>query len=352
MKKITFWFFFLLLNLVCFGQNKIEISGGIDFYYGINPLDVNQEKNPIFVSSNELNSTSINLGLIEFKFKPNKQSRFLITPAFGTYMNNNYGSEKSNTRWIYEGYIGFSPRTKTNEWIDVGIFSSPFTFETPKSWDQIAYTRSLAPELVPYYVNGIRYQNELSKNYKLSLFLLNGWQKIEIQKKIPSLGTQLEWRKNKEYINWTTYLGNEKTEYTPNLGFRFFSEVSWAHESEKLRTQACLYAGIQQVNDKGLKNWWQINGIIDYKLGQKSDIYLRYEYFYDCNKIQIQTPINAIGFKGHVSSLGFSHRVAEHMLFRLEGKTLLSKKENELFYFRNQYSNFLPLLFANITILF
>jgi hypothetical protein len=68
----------------------------------------------------------------------------------------------------------------------------------------------LAPEFVPYYVSGIRYQNELSNQLKLSLFLLNGWQKIQWQKKIPSLGTQLEWKNKKEFLNWTTYIGNEK----------------------------------------------------------------------------------------------------------------------------------------------
>ena len=216
----------------------------------------------------------------------------------------------------------------------------------------MAYTRALAPEFVPYYISAIRYQNELSKYFKLSLFLLNGWQKIELQKKIPSLATQIEWRKNKNYLSWTTYTGNEKTESTQNLGFRFFTEMSWAHETNKFRTQLCFYSGVQQFNIGVLKNWWQINGILDYKFGKKSDIYFRQEYFHDPNKIQIQTAINALGFSGHVSSLGFTHRATDQLFLRLEAKTLFGKRENELFYFQNQYSNYLPLLFANITILF
>lgn len=350
--KFVFLGSFLLSFYLCQGQNKLEISGGIDLYYGVNPFDAKQQNTPIYVSSNQLNSLSINLALVEFKFRPNSRFRFQLTPAFGSYMNSNYISEKKHFRWIYEGSVGISPSKKNNQWIDFGVFSSPYTFETPKSWDQLAYTRSLAPEFVPYYVTGLRYQNELSKKYKLSLFLMNGWQKIGLQKKIPSLGTQLEWRKNRNYINWTTYAGNEKSDVSPNFGLRIFTELSWSHETEKFKTQACFYSGLQKVENEGMKNWWQVNGLVDYKLGTKSDIYFRHEYFYDPNKIQIQTPTTAIGFAGHVSSLGFTHKATNHLLLRLETKTLMGKRENELFSFQKQFSNYLPLLFANITILF
>ncbi|MFM7682831.1 MAG: outer membrane beta-barrel protein [Bacteroidota bacterium] len=343
---------FLLTFFWHYAQNKLEISGGIDLYYGINPLDMKQENIPMYVSSNQLNSLGINLALIDFKYRPKERLRIQLTPAFGSYMNSNYASVKKQLRWIYEGSFGFLLNKKNSQWIDLGVFSSPYTFETPKSWDHLSYTRSLAPEFVPYYVTGLRYQNELSKNYKLTLFLMNGWQKIELQKKIPSLGTQLEWRKNKDYINWTTYAGNEKSDVSPNFGLRFFSELSWSHETEKFRSQACVYSGLQNIVNQGMKNCWQVNGLFDYKLDTKSDIYFRYEYFHDPNKIQIQTPSNAIGFIGHASSLGFTYKATKHLLLRLEAKTLFGKRENELFYFQKQFSNYLPLLFTNITIRF
>lgn len=350
--RTRFNLFALLISASFYAQNKLEISGGIDVYYGLNPMDLEQENIPIYVSSNQLNAASINLGLIDFKYKIKDRLRFQLTPAIGSFMKSNYAAEKEYVRWIYESSIGFSPRKRNSEWIDFGIFSSPYTFETPRSWDQIAYTRSIAPEYVPYYSSGIRYQNELTKNYKLTLFLFNGWQKIELQKKIPSLGTQLEWKKDKEYVSWTTYTGNEKTDFTPNFGFRFFTELSWAHETEKFRTQACLYSGLQQIKNEGLKNWWQINGIFDYKFGKKSHAYVRQEYYYDPHKIQIYTPTNAIGFSGFVSSLGFAHKVSDHLIFRLEGKSLFSNRENQLFTIKGKQSDFLPLIFANVTVLF
>jgi len=108
----------LILSFICsffsfYGQNKLEISGGIDLYYGLNPLDFNQENVPIYVSSNQLNSLDINLALVDFKYRPNNFIRFQLTPAFGSYMNSNYASEKKHFRWIYEGSIGFSLSKKT-----------------------------------------------------------------------------------------------------------------------------------------------------------------------------------------------------------------------------------------------
>ncbi len=77
----TVCFILLLISFSIYGQKKLQISGGIDFYYGLNPMDLNQEVVPIYVSSNQLNSASINLGLVELNYKPSERTRLLISPA-------------------------------------------------------------------------------------------------------------------------------------------------------------------------------------------------------------------------------------------------------------------------------
>lgn len=102
----------ILITLVVysnfFAQSKLEISGGIDLYYGLNPWDLDQENIPIYVSSNQLNSASVNLGLIDFKYKIKDRVRFQLTPAIGSFMNANYAAENKYLRWIYESSIGIS----------------------------------------------------------------------------------------------------------------------------------------------------------------------------------------------------------------------------------------------------
>jgi hypothetical protein len=347
--KVVLILLYILLFQKSFAQ-KFKISGGIDTYYAINPMDLTQKTAPIYVSSNQLNSPSINLALIEFKYQPTEKIRFQLSPAFGTYMNTNYSGEKKHLRWIYESYLGISFGKNKKQWLDIGVYSSPYTFETPKSWDQLMYTRSLAPEFVPYYITGLRYQNEISKKLKLSLFLLNGWQKIGFQNKIPSLGTQLEYKVDKHSISWTTYSGNEKTATQPDFGFRFFTEFSWAFEKNKWKTQTCFYSGWQKIINGKYKNWFQINGLAAYQLTKKSSLTFRQEYFHDPSKIQISTNSTFSGFSGSVSSFGISFKPKEFLLFRVEGKSLYSSKNTGLFILKNQETNWLPLLFVNLSI--
>jgi hypothetical protein len=350
--KIFFFVFLIFFYLKGYSQKKLEISGGMDLYYAINPIDNKEDQIPIFVSSNQLNSSAINLGLIEFKYKLNKQWKFQLSPGFGTYMSANYSGEKKYLRWIYEAFISFSPRKNSTEWLEFGVFSSPYTTETPKSWDHPIYTRSLAPELVPYFISGFRYQNQLFQNLKFSLFILNGWQRIGYKKELPSLGTQFEYKTEKNAFNWTTYSGNEYSSINPKFGFRFFSELSWTYENEKIKTSSCIYSGWQYTTNKSVKNWWQLNGLIDFKISKKTDLVVRQEYFHDPNKIHIQTPLNTIGYRGFVSSIGYFYRPSPNLFLRLEAKSLFGKKETELFLRNGQPTNWLPLLFGNITIIF
>lgn len=74
-------------------------------------------------------------------------------------MNQNYSNEKWFKRWIYEAYI---QRKWQRSSIAMGVFSSPYTHETPKSSDHISYSRSLAPEYVPYYISGLKYNRTIN----------------------------------------------------------------------------------------------------------------------------------------------------------------------------------------------
>ncbi|NJN00112.1 MAG: outer membrane beta-barrel protein, partial [Phormidesmis sp. RL_2_1] len=41
-------------------------------------------------------------------------------------------------------------------WLDAGVFGSPYTNESAISKDHLMYTRSFAPEYVPYYLAGVK----------------------------------------------------------------------------------------------------------------------------------------------------------------------------------------------------
>jgi hypothetical protein len=345
----------LILFVKIYGQTSkfdslLTIHGGVDYYFGVQLTDFKQELAPIYVSHNELNSTSINIALLEISYQPTKSIHFQLSPAFGSYMNANYAGENKNLRWIYEGHIGFKPFTKRDEWLDVGVFASPYTYEFPKSWEQPMYTRSVAPEYVPYYLLGIRYKRKINDRLSLTTFILNGWQHLEIQRKIPSLGTQLEYTNGKNYLSWTTYQGNEKSEINPTFGYRAFSDLSWIYTAEKYKIFSCIYSGFQFKSSKS-NYWGQWNIGFEYKIKNELFLNSRIEHFIDPSNIQISFA-NTPGFICSGLSLGMKYMLSENLFFRMEAKLLRDNGFSGYFKKESEFQRYLPLAFLGLNLRF
>ena len=331
-------------------DSSLQIHGGIDYYFGMQLNDVESKQIPLYVSNNVLGEPTINLALVEISYKPTNRIRFQFSPGFGSYMNSNYAGEKKWSRWIYEGYVGFKPNKKKDEWLDVGVFSSPYTYEFAKGWEQTFMTRALAPEYVPYYLLGARYKKKLSTHFNLTFFLLNGWQHIDFQKKIPSLGTQLEYTKNKHYVSWTTYHGNEKSNQNPLFGYRFFTEMSWIFTSKNVKLLSCGYIGMQQKETKFLP-WGQFNFSGEFKIQDNLFLNSRFEHFVDPHNIQL-VQANTPGFNCSGLSLGLRYNLTNHLTFRFETKALTDNTNAGYFNKKGQQIKLLPLSFLGIQIKF
>lgn len=331
-------------------DSSLTIKGGVDYYLGLQLNDFDQSQVPLFVSHNNLNSGSINLALVEFTYQPSNNFRVQLSPGFGSYMRANYVGENKNLRWIYEGYVGFKPKRKRDEWIDIGVFSSPYTYEFAKTWEQPLFTRSLAPEYVPYYLLGIRYKRKINSKLSLSTYLLNGWQHLEIQQKIPSIGTQLEFTRGKNYLSWTTYQGNEKSQAQSNYGYRFFTELSWIYSTQKYKLYSCGYSGIQLV-DGAPRPWGQVNFAAEYQMVKNLWLNGRIEQFIDPHNIQIRSLSNN-GFSCSGLSLGIHAKVSENFSIRFESKLLMDNSNSEIFSRQGNFTTLLPLSFFGVNVRF
>ncbi|MBK9192094.1 MAG: outer membrane beta-barrel protein [Crocinitomicaceae bacterium] len=146
-----------------------SIGAYLDAYFGYDFNEPAGKDVPLFVSSARHNEFNINLAFIDFRYN-SENFRARVVPAFGTYMNSNYASEPGTLRNLLEANTGFRISKKKNIWIDAGILGSPYTNESAISKDHLMYTRSLAPEYVPYYLCGIKTSFPLGKKTEF-LFL-------------------------------------------------------------------------------------------------------------------------------------------------------------------------------------
>jgi hypothetical protein len=338
---LKLFFPFLLLSFISNSQDSLSVSKDsisklnfevyIDAYYGYNSTQATNHQIPYFVSMNNDNEFSINLAYISASYQDNK-IRAKLTPAFGSYMESNYSSEKNTFKFIQEASVGFKPFKRKNNWIDLGVLASPYTNETAISSDHIAYSRSLSAEYVPYYLCGAKMTLPLSSKLNAYVYLVNGWQQISDVNQRKSLGTQLEYKPNSKHLfNWNTYIGNEKSIQNPVYRNRLFSDIYWTYNLDgKLSFSSCFYVGFQEIQNSKLvdKSWWQGNFLARYSFTEKASISARIEYFSDPNSIQIQS-LNTVttGFETFGASLGFNYKINKFALLRFESRYFNSSKK-------------------------
>lgn len=311
--------------------NKLTIGGYVDLYYGNTFSNTNSNNIPYFVSMARNNELTVNLAYLDLRYN-SENFRARIVPGFGTYMNANYAAEPGSLRNIVEGSAGVK-LSKTKEiWLDAGVLGSPYTNESAISKDHLMYTRSLAPEYVPYYLSGVKLSMPLSSKVNAYLYLLNGWQQIQDNNAGKSLGTQIEYRPDgNNLINWNTYIGDERSVASPESRMRYFTDLYWIYNKNKFSATACVYVGNQiktgspTVQSNNI--WWQGNFIGRYSFTDRISLSGRVEYFNDENNIQI-TPINSVGaFKTFSGGLCLNVKVNENAMFRFEGRHFTSNSE-------------------------
>jgi hypothetical protein len=217
------------------------------------------------------------------------------------------------------------------------------------------YSRSFAPEYVPYYLTGVKLSAPLSKSLTGYVYILNGWQNITDTNTPLSIGTQLEYRPGKRtLINFNTYVGDESSPTNPDFGMRYFGDLYLIFNPEgKFSMTSCIYGGLQQRFTNGIsemQSWWQVNWIGRLNLNTKTSISGRVEYFNDPQEIMLRS-ITSEKFSNVVSSgLGLNHKVNSNAMFRLEYRNFLADKN--IFTFKNQESNFSNLIISSLCVWF
>ncbi len=331
-------------------QGKVTIGGYIDTYYSYDfnkPADGNR---PYFVSMNRHNEVNINLAYIDLKYSTSRlRARFV--PGFGTYIQANYAAEDGALKNIIEANAGVRLFADKNIWLDFGVLGSPFTNESAISKDHLAYTRSFAPEYVPYYLSGAKLTLPLSQKVNVYLYALNGWQQIKDQNSNKAVATQLEFRPNNFLLlNWNTYAGKESSALEPEyVGWRYFSDFYFIYSKNKWSMTGSAYIGSQEQS-AGSATWWNANLIAQYSFTEKFSLVSRVEYFEDDRSVQIIPITDVQGFSAYSSSMGINYKIAENFLFRTEGRVFFS--EDEVYLKEGQSTHNSSMITTNFTVWF
>lgn len=306
-------------------DRAIKIEGYADVYYAWNPATGARQSNPFLVSSAKHNQTSLNLGYLQVRYQ-GKKVRANIAPGLGTYMSSNYSGERGWTKYILEANGGVQISPRGDVWLEAGVFSSPFTNETPVSRDQDMYLRSLAPELVPYFITGFRLSWKPSPKINLAGWVVNGWQVIRDPNRYKSFITQLTWDIHPKFrLYHNIMMGDERHPDAPTLRTRFLNDIylNWKIK-ETLSATACFDVGHQANQDNSGSTWWQINGILRKTFTPQFSVSFRMEYFHDPRGAAVTQLIEGPRFEVFGAGACLNFKLHERSLLRLEGRHLES----------------------------
>jgi hypothetical protein len=308
-------------------QGKVTVEGYIDAYYSYDFNKPASGDRPYFVSMARHNEMTINLAFVDVKYSSTRlRARFV--PGFGTYINVNYAHEPGALKNIVEANAGIKLFKTKSIWFDFGVFGSPYTNESAISKDHLTYTRSFAPEYVPYYLSGVKVSVPLCKKVNAYFYLINGWQQMQDANAGKSIGTQLEYRPTNNWLlNWNTYIGSETTSVNPEFGTRYFTDLFFIYSKGKWSATGCAYIGLQKRDALENASWWQTNLIARYDIARKLSLSVRAEYFDDSNEVLINPITGVSGFHSYSGSLGLNAKPAENAVFRLEYRGFYSTKD-------------------------
>ena len=304
---------------------RVAIGGYIDAYWSYNFNGRGDQYLPYAISSSRNNELNINLTYVDLRYRSDRL-RARIVPGFGTYMNDNYTNESGTLKNIVEANAGVLLSKERKIWLDAGVLGSPYTNESAISKDHLMYTRSLAPENVPYYLSGVKLSVPVSAKVNAYFYLLNGWQVIEDNNEGKSLGTQLEYRPNsKMLINWNTYFGDERSTLRPQFRQRTLMDFFWIYKpSPKWDFTSSAYVGWQEQQGAQTLRWGQFNVIGRYTFNAVYSLSGRLEYFHDPHQVMV-TAQNGVGrFQTYTTGLCLNIKFTDNAMLRFESKYLFS----------------------------
>ena len=352
MAWIVSLFGFLFLPVLALGQikpdttkpvaqdtNPFSFSGYVETYYCYdfgNPSDHNR---PGFVySHNRHNEVNLNLGFVKAAYSTDRVRGNLALMA-GTYANANLANEQGVLQNVFEANAGFRLSKTKNLWIDAGILPSHIGFESAVGKDCGNLTRSLLADNSPYFESGARisYTSQNEKWY-LSALLLNGWQRIQRPEgnQTPSFGHQLTWKPTtKLTVNSSSFIGNDKPDSVRQM--RYFHNLYAVYQpTDGFGITLGFDIGAEQKskNSSSYNTWYSPVVIVKYAVNDAFRLAVRGEYYQDKTGVIIATGTEN-GFQTWGYSLNLDYKVADNVLWRIEGRGLSSR---DPIFMRNQKS--------------
>ncbi len=182
-----------------------------------NPIDNTVVGSTALARNNEIQLSALHFGG-DFNYH-GARARFMT--QFGTRSTvvprNDYSPYKGQYqlanvyRYLSEAYLGYHWKKWYGINLDAGMFMSYIglnSYYQPENWE---YQASFTSDNTPWFFNGVRTQIHPTRNLKVELWLINGWQSYAKFNTMPGIGGNITWMSSKGNVKLLTndYFGTD-----------------------------------------------------------------------------------------------------------------------------------------------
>jgi hypothetical protein len=305
---------------------EIRFDAFVDTYYmyDFNSPGYNEKSHP-FTQPLRHNEFNINLAHLELRLD-GKNIRGALAIHTGTSVKANYAGEINNrelSQFIHEAWAGY--RIAKDLWVDAGIYSAPYGFESWLSRDNKTYSRSFVADFSPYYQTGVKLSWQASSSLSAAIHVINGWQNIAETNNSKAIGISLGYVPSSVLsFTYNNFIGNEQPDSIEGTT-RFYNDLCTRFTaSEHLEFDLTTDYGTQP-KDGSTRDWVGIALIGRYRFAETPySVTLRGEYYKDKYQIIFSTG-TPNGFDGFGLSVNFDVALSSKFLWRTEGRMLDAK---------------------------
>ncbi len=232
-------------------------------------------------------------------------------------------------------------------WVDAGMFRTHVGAEGLMPKENLASSIAIPTYFEPYFQAGVRLNYNPHEKVALYLFALNGYNIYEDNNSKKSFGALVTYAlSDKGNIGYSNYIGDDTPKHADSVSHcKVYQNVFFNYQVKKLKIQVGTDVAVQKNSDisEPDKSAVMFSGLASLKYGacSKFFIYARGEFFQDpqgfMSGVMTDKTGKSTGLKIYGATLGVEYDPTDNTYVRLEGRQLMADKDQEIFYWDEEY---------------
>lgn len=248
--------------------------------------------------------------------------------------------------FIQEANVGFKLAKKL--WFDFGFFRTHIGLESIQPRENIASSLATTTYFEPYFLSGAKLTYQVSKKLALQLNAFNGFNTFVENNKNKAVGLSAYLQPTKNLsITINTITSDESPDSVNISKQRLYNNIYLVYHSKRFDLGAEYNFGMQQHSNlsDSTKTAFMNSALVavKYKQNEHLAVYYRQEVFLDPNEILTGPVVNShhdlVGLDLFGETLGIEYKLVQNSYIRLEGRTIHSRPNENIFHVNGKTGN-------------